>query len=118
MANVKILILRDVIHDRIHAGDIPVDADGNLIFVVGKTEYLNLPEYNNTTPAEGDIWRWNNKLWTYTGGTTREILLSPEPMSSMSSMSLVSESSLSSSVSTASSSSSIVLSSSSSSSSV
>lgn len=70
------------IHDRARAGDTLVDGEDNEIFVLGVTPKLSLPEYDNLTPQEGDIWKWNNKLWTHLNGITQEIVSAVVPPSS------------------------------------
>lgn len=88
--NRRILIFRELqgginLHDVIRAGDTAVDDAGNELFVLGVTPRLNLPEYENATPQDGDIWKEDDKLWTYLGGQQYELCLTPEEPSSLSS---------------------------------
>lgn len=77
----RVIILRDqasaAVHDVVRNGDTVVDDAGNPLFVLGVTPRLNLPEYENTSPEDGDIWKWNGKLWTFLDGVLYQIQTSP-----------------------------------------
>lgn len=77
----RVLILRDqaaaALHDVIRAGDTVVDEDENPLFVLGVTPRLDLPEYDNTSPEDGDIWKWNDKLWAFLDGVLYQVQTNP-----------------------------------------
>jgi hypothetical protein len=92
---VKPLVTRYGEHSPMRASDTLVDGRNRRFFVNGSTPLLNLAEYHNTTPAEGDIWRYQGNIWVRIGGQTRALF--PESSSSMSASSLGAISSSSSS---------------------
>ena len=95
MANRRVLIFREGdggnLHDFVRPGDTMVDDAGNELFVLGITPRLNLPEFDNVTPADGDVWKQDGKLRTFLQGVLFEICITPgtppPPASSLSSSS-------------------------------
>lgn len=81
MSNRRVLVLRDMsvgeLHDVVRSGDTIVDEEGNPLFVLGVTPRLNFPEYDNTSPQDGDLWKWNDKLWVHLSGVTYRLLTNP-----------------------------------------
>ena len=83
MSNKKLLVFRDTtgggLHDVVRPGDTLVDEADNGRFILGITPRLNLPEYNHPTPQDGDLWKYNDKLWIRMSGITHRIRMTPEP---------------------------------------
>ena len=72
MAKRRLLVSRNSNHSIIQNNDIAVDAEGNPLQVTG-SGVLNLREYNNPDPQEGQVWKHDGKFWARLGGNTREI---------------------------------------------
>lgn len=93
MTNCRVLVDHGGIHAGLLPSDVPVDAEGNEFYVVGATKRLNLVDYDNTDPQEGDLWRWAGSLWTHIGGVTYRLAMDPQyGSSSMSASSSISSS--------------------------
>jgi hypothetical protein len=65
-----LIVLRDTEHGSVQPGDTAVRADGTPLYILGLDQFLRFPEYDNTDPQDGDVWRWGGALNTQVGGQT------------------------------------------------
>ena len=56
-------------HRTIREGDEPTAWDGAAIFINGTTGVFNFPEYLNSDPQNGQIWKYMGYLWSFIDGT-------------------------------------------------
>ena len=71
------LVNRGGTHDFMSPTDVLQTPAGKAFFVNGATPKLNLVEFNNVSPAEGDLWRYHGTIWVHVGGVTRALFPAP-----------------------------------------
>ncbi len=61
------------VHRPIESSEVAMDGYGTELHLNGQTPYLELLEFENTDPQEGDIWLYQDKLYFHTCGQTYNI---------------------------------------------
>jgi hypothetical protein len=69
----KLIVQRGHEHLAVRAGDTVTTEDGEVLYLMGLSDFFKMPDRPGHTGAEGDVWRVGDQLHTFFGGVERAL---------------------------------------------